>query len=92
MNRKNGYGMVTTSGLICVDHAGRTARHLEGDIRIDYMCENHFWVIVKNVAYMGDSFPNTQTRNLAENGPHELGEIWIPDHMVASIRWFKQEW
>jgi hypothetical protein len=137
MNRKNGYGVVTTNRLITVDKRGRTARHLEGRIRLDYMNENHYWVIVDAVQGMGDSFPDMTCKHdgsvtailppsnssLPTSTPttryrcdrcgvewdagiristkmdiaaipaeEDCGQIWIPDHMVASIRWYKQDW
>lgn len=81
--------MVTTNTLICVDETGRTARHIEGDIRLDYMCDNHYWVIVKNIKHMDDSFPTPGTHRVV-NGVEDIGELWIPDLSVANIRWFSR--
>ena len=59
VNRKIGYGCVTTKSLVTVDKDGRTARHFTGRIRVDYMCDNHFWVIMDQIEGFGDSIPTS---------------------------------
>jgi hypothetical protein len=106
MNRKIGYGAVTTNGLVTVDKDGRTARHFTGRVRVDYMCDNHFWVIIDHIEGFGDSIPTEpikaqtiDTSLFVDKGigdtvhvEEDCGEIWIPDHMVGSIRWFTRKW
>lgn len=104
MNRKIGYGVVTTNDLICVDKAGRTARHIEGRIRVDYMESGHYWLIINEIRGFGESIPNSgmPVNLFVDKEYHEdpaksgltpdCGEVWIPDRMVASIRWYSQEW
>ncbi len=94
MNRAEGHGMVTTNGLICIDESGRTARHIEGDLRLDYMCDNHYWVIVTNIQRFGESFPDkgsvVEGHRIHDDKP-DIGEVWIPDLMVANLRWFSRK-
>jgi hypothetical protein len=111
MNRKIGYGAVTTTGLVTVDKEGRTARHFTGRVRVDYMCDNHFWVIIDQIEGFGDSIPTIPLLPAAlgvdefcDKGKldsvdlhdtfhaGDVGEIWIPDHNVASIRWYERKW
>lgn len=111
MNRKIGYGCVTTSGLVTVDKLGRTARHFTGRIRVDYMNDDHYWIIIDQIEGFGDSIPQQPVKahtidvgefidKGATDSPtagvvtveEDCGEIWIPDHMVAALRWYRKDW
>ena len=91
MNRKIGHGVVTTTEVITVDKQGRTANHIEGRIRVDYMSPDHYLLIVDNIQGFGSSIPPAPLEEKNALGP-DCGQIWIPDRNVASIRWYTQEW
>jgi len=76
MNRAEGHAVVTTRQCIGVDAKARTARHIEGDIRVDYMNDSHYLIILKNPVGLG---------------PDCFQEMWIPDINVAGIGWIDRK-
>lgn len=76
MNRAEGTAVVTTKQCIGVDAKARTARHIAGYIRVDYMDDTHFLVILTEPVGLGEDC---------------FKEIWIPDTNVAGIGWIDRK-